>query len=249
MSSLAHRGGEAEGDAGVAINATAAATSNGSPHSDSALAPTSTPQQRGRKRAASFDACNPTHGGTAPFDENRTGGGGGDGAAVAGEGGLDAVTTPPIAMEIDENSPAKKLVGGGGSGDGGACAGDSGDGDGDGGRLSARTMATVAARNSSQGLLGFSDGGDDREGMVVKHPLPEVPKELRSVGVASNNKRVVGGVKLRTAPPELPLLELEKPSTVDTLFELMESGHNASVLVWDLLMKMPTNMSLYNGFS
>ena len=86
--------------------------------------------------------------------------------------------------------------------------------------------------------------------MDVKDPLAKAPQELRSVGVAGN-KGVVGGggVKLRTAPPELPLLELEKPSTVDTLFELMESGHNASVLVWDLLMKMPTNMSLYNGFS
>lgn len=51
------------------------------------------------------------------------------------------------------------------------------------------------------------------------------------------------------ASPELPLLELEKQSTVDTLFELMESGQSVSVVVWDLLMKMPTNMSLYNGFS
>lgn len=50
------------------------------------------------------------------------------------------------------------------------------------------------------------------------------------------------------AEAELPLLELEKQSTVDTLFELMESGQSIGVLVWDLLMKMPTNMCLLQGF-
>lgn len=54
---------------------------------------------------------------------------------------------------------------------------------------------------------------------------------------------------LKTAvAAELPLLELEKQSTVDTLFELMESGEAISGLVWDLLMRMPTNMCLLQGF-
>lgn len=78
------------------------------------------------------------------------------------------------------------------------------------------------------------------------------PSENARAGAVGRGPSEIGvgrKVNAKVAPPELPLLELEKQSTVDTLFELMESGQSVSVLVWDLLMKMPTNMSLYNGFS
>lgn len=97
----------------------------------------------------------------------------------------------------------------------------------------------------------------DVERSSVSSPVVQLPgffvsgtREGMDVEGSPSVGRGGGAVQVITAaPPELPLLELEKQSTVDTLFELMESGQSVSVLVWELLMNMPTNMSLYNGFS
>lgn len=219
------------------------------PEGENAAAPaavsTSASQQRGRKRAASCDAADPATrkslgAGTAAGKAWTGGGGGGGGCATpeatTGEGG--GVGTTPTAMDLESGSPASplELEGGGGGG----------------GDLSPRAAAAVEPSPMvgpvPVRMPGFSGGGggEPAEPQVEEDGGLSSVEEIRSAGVIASS--AVGG-SMETAPPELPLLELEKQSTVDTLFDLMESGHSVSVLVWDLLMKMPTNMRLYNGFS
>ncbi|CAN0231774.1 unnamed protein product, partial [Ectocarpus sp. 8 AP-2014] len=119
------------------------------------------------------------------------------------------------------------------------------------GHASSPTRKAAAAEQAEQAvpaqgvpgrLPGFSSGDGDASSPI---------EEISSAGVVAGNgggSVVIEGCMKTTPPSELPLLELEKQSTVDTLFELMESGQSVSVLVWDLLMKMPTNMRLFNGF-
>lgn len=204
-------------------------------------------QQRGRKRAASCDAADPA---------TRK-------SHVAGGGGGGAVGTGPTGMDVESSSPAKQPGGGSNSSSSKNVQGKDvsllgaagGGGAGDGGEPSPRAAAAEAASVAPARLPGISGGGagkrekqrvdSDGDGLL---PI----QEIRSAGVIAGSAvkaRVVAGGGMHAAPPELPLLELEKESTVDTLFELMESGQSVSVLVWDLLMMMPTNMRLYNGLS
>lgn len=227
------------------------------------------PQQRGRKRAASCDAADPATrkspgaggatgkawtGGASP---DLSGGGGGD------SGGSGGVGAAPTGMDVEHSSPAKRLDGDNRSSSSSASSSgkakdvpsvSSSRASGD--KSSSRAVAEAASvvpvrlpRISGSGAEGGA-GNREKDGIDGDGPLPI--EEIRSAGVvagsASKGGVVVGG-GMKTAPAELPLLELEKESTVDTLFELMESGQSVSVLVWDLLMMMPTNMRLYNGLS
>ena len=201
------------------------------------------PQQRGRKRAASYDAADP-----ATRESQGAGGaavtawtGGGDGGGGDG-GGVGTATT---AMDVETASPVQgrhRVVSeGGGGGEGGAGVGD---------EPSSGARAGPAEQSGAAEQSG-DNGGPAGAGLA---PIEEISiagvvadSEAAAAEAAAASEARGGGTS--AAPQELPLLELEKQSTVDTLFELMESGQSVSVLVWDLLMKMPTNMELCNGFS
>lgn len=173
--------------------------------------------------------------------KGSSGGGGGsdgNGSGGGGEGGGNSAATSMDIETSSSSTPAKKTL------EVGSSSG------GSNGRTSSPSRkaeaAAVKPAEPAQGvtvrLPGFSGGDGDASSPV---------EEISSAGVVASNgdgSVVVEGCMKATPPSELPLLELEKQSTVDTLFELMESGQSVSVLVWDLLMKMPTNMRLFNGF-
>lgn len=169
---------------------------------------------------ASFDASDPCEEGLAPRRKLRANSGASD---MSGGG---SAATVPTSMDIDEPSDSWEKE------------------------------ESEATANGNRGREGSSlptassvfSGGIVTEGMGAGSSPSENPR-ASAVGRGPSEIGVAPKVNAKVAPPELPLLELEKQSTVDTLFELMESGQSVSVLVWDLLMKMPTNMSLYNGFS
>ncbi|CAM9720773.1 unnamed protein product, partial [Choristocarpus tenellus] len=86
----------------------------------------------------------------------------------------------------------------------------------------------------------------------VEDGLPVTgPSEMRSalgLGLGSGdgfdgNGKVDAATRCRNNS-EVPLHELESQRSLDTLFVLMESGHGIGRLVWELLMKMPTNQQL-----
>lgn len=245
-------------------NCTAAASSSSGSFSSIAspgltvVAPPSPPplqqqqQQRGRKRAASFDAGDPTNDGNCgegviapPPGKIRASeiSGGGSGSAAIAAAAEKIPTSTTTTMDVDDGSnnstplSKEKVAGSSKSSRGG------------------NSLGLPVTGVSVPVLQGFPGTGGQRlrrrkSPLEIEDPPDE---ELRSSGVVREAARLGGegevGVRVRPGPPELPLLELEKQSTVDTLFELMESGQSVSVLVWDLLMKMPTNMRLYNGFS
>lgn len=207
--------------------------------------------QRGRKRAASCDAADPAPRkglaavGAAPGAAWKGSGGGGDGgsgsagggSAGGGEGGGSSAATSMDIETSSGSSPARKPpeVGSSSGGSNGHSSSPSR-------KAAAAAEQAVPAQGVPGRLPGFSSGNGDASSPV---------EEISSAGVVAGNgggSVVVEGCMKDTPPSELPLLELEKQSTVDTLFELMESGQSVSVLVWDLLMKMPTNMRLFNGF-
>ena len=86
---------------------------------------------------------------------------------------------------------------------------------------------------------GVSGGVGEKGGKEDDEGSPSDVDHVEHVDVA----------KAEAAPPALPLWELGSESTFDTLFNLVESNLSVSVLAWELLKKLPTNRSLYNGFA
>ena len=89
---------------------------------------------------------------------------------------------------------------------------------------------------------GVSGGVGEKGGKEDDEGSPSDVDHVEHVDVA----------KAEAAPPALPLWELWElgsESTFDTLFNLVESDLSVSVLAWELLKKLPTNRSLYNGFA
>lgn len=209
---------------------------------------------QGGSKAVEFDS------GTARGQKRQAEGDLEDGRSVRiGVVGTDGIREvedgTPIAMDVDEQSTAQdhgSQLGGDSEGGGGSCAppanGSSGE------PLEQKSSHRGDAMGVTSVLPGFSAVSSTDEDMAVHSSSSRrggvTVTELAPMedDLGDEEEAVSALTPAGPAEAELPLLELEKQSTVDTLFELMESGQSIGVLVWDLLMKMPTNMCLLQGF-
>lgn len=110
----------------------------------------------------------------------------------------------------------------------------------------ALSAPSEAGRQQDSEPTGAKDGISSGAGAgAVRDVVRQAPS------ASSRTVTTVTTVTSRAAAAEaglLPLDDLEKQATVDSLFQLMESGEQIGVLVWELLMKMPTNAALLNTF-